>query len=133
MKNRGITLIEFVVSIALVAVVMVFLFNMLVDIQYNSKHGSYASDNQLNRASIVRAVMDDFTHLGLIGIQDYSTSSELRLTFRFANGSSKAFVLSERTVLYNNERWSLKSSNNRTTYQKNCIIYQLIRILFRSI
>ena len=126
MKSRGITLIEFVVSIALVAVVMVFLFNMLVDIQYNSKHGSYASDNQLNRASIVRTVMDDFTHLGLVGIQDNSTSSELKLTFRFSNGSSKVFTLSDRSVLYNNERWSLKSGNNRTNYQKKCVTYQFL-------
>lgn len=125
-KKRGITLIEFVVSVALVAVVMVFLFNMLVDIQYNSTHGSYANDNQLNRASIVRAVMNDFTNLGLIGLVDSSTNSELRLTFRFQNGSSKTFALSEKSVLYGNERWSLKSSNQRTNYQKNCVIYHFL-------
>ena len=105
---------------------MVFLFNMLLYIQYNSKHGSYASDNQLNRASIVRTVMDDFTHLGLIGLEDRSNSEELRLLFRFANGSSEELVLNERSVLYHQERWSMKSANHRTTYQKNCVFYEFL-------
>jgi Tfp pilus assembly protein FimT len=125
MKNkRGITLIEFIVSIALVAVVMIFLFNMLVDIQYTSKNGTFASDNQLNRASIVRAVMDDFTNLGLVGLTDSSTYGELVLTFRFQDGSSKVLTVSDKAVVYHDERWSMKSRNNRTSYQKRCVYYR---------
>ncbi|MCI8575056.1 MAG: hypothetical protein HFI09_01150 [Bacilli bacterium] len=124
MKNRrGITLIEFIVSIALVAIVMIFLFNLLVDIQYTSKNGSFASDNQLNRASIVRAIMDDFTTLGLVGMTDTSTYSELRLTFRFQDGSSKVLTVSDKSVVYHDERWSMKANNNRTFYQKRCVYY----------
>ncbi|MCI8394439.1 MAG: prepilin-type N-terminal cleavage/methylation domain-containing protein [Bacilli bacterium] len=126
MNQKGITLIEFIVSIALVAVVMLFLFNLLIDVQYNSKNGNYAKENQLNRASIIRAVMDDFTNLGLVGITDSSTSGELRLTFRYKNGSSKLLSVGEQYVIYGDERWSMKSRNNRTTYQKNCAKYQFL-------
>lgn len=123
MNKRGITLIEFIVSIALVAIVMIFLFNLLVDIQYTSKNGTFASDNQLNRASIVRTIMDDFTTLGLVGLTDSSTFDELRLTFQFQDGSNKTLSVSEKSVLYHDERWSMKARNNRTNYQKRCVIY----------
>ena len=124
MKNqRGITLIEFIVSIALVAVVMIFLFNLLVDIQYTSKNGTFASDNQLNRASIIRTIMDDFTSLGLVGMPDSSTYGELRLTFQFQDGSSRALTVSDKSVSYHDERWSMKAGNNRTSYQKRCVYY----------
>lgn len=123
MNRRGITLIEFIVSVALVAIVMVFLFNLLVDIQYTSKNGTFASDNQLNRASIVRTIMDDFTNLGLVGITDSSTYDDLRLTFQYQDGSSKVLTVSDKSVLYHDERWTMKARNNRTSYQKRCVIY----------
>lgn len=123
MNRRGITLIEFIVSVALVAVVMVFLFNLLVDVQYTSRNGTFASENQLNRASIVRTIMDDFSKNVLVGLTDSSTYNELKLTFRFQNGSSKVLTVQDRSVLYGDERWTMKARNNRTTYQKKCVYY----------
>lgn len=124
MNKKGITLVEFIVSIALVSVVMVFLFNLLVDVQYNSKNGTMASDNQLNRASILRTVMDDFTNLGLVGITDSSTNTEARIGFKYQNGTTRTLTVAKNYVTYNNERWSMRSKNNRTTYQTNCLEYQ---------
>ena len=120
--RRGITLIEFIVSVALIAIVMVFFFNLLVDVQYTSKNGTFASDNQLNRASIVRTIMDDFTVKGLVGITDSSTYDDLRLTFQFQDGSSKALIVQDKSVLYEDEKWTMKAKNNRTNYKKRCVI-----------
>jgi len=124
MNRQGITLVEFIISVALVAVVMMFLFNLLVDVQYNSRNGNYASDNQLNRASIVRAIMDDFTTKGLVGVTDSSNSNYLILTFSYQDGSSEVLSVGNRTLFYKDERWSLKSRNDRTNYQTRCVPYQ---------
>lgn len=122
MNKRGITLVEFIVSLALVSIVMIFLFNLLLDVQYNAKHGDFAKDNQMNRASILRTVMDDFNNLGLIGLRDESTSSsQLKLVFLYQSGDEKNLIVEEKKISYGDEVWSMKSNNSTTKYQTNCI------------
>jgi len=128
MKNKkGITLVEFIVSIALVGMVLIFLFNLLLDVQYAVKNGSYAKENQLNRASIVKTVLDDWANLGLIGIREGgSSSSHIELFFRFRNGSEKRLYVEPKSILYGDERFSMKSSNSYAQYQVRCIPYQYV-------
>lgn len=128
MKNKqGITLVEFIVSIALVGMVLIFLFNLLLDVQYASKNGSYAKENQLNRASIVKNILDDWANLGLVGIREGGNStSHIELFFRFRNGSEKRLLVESKSVIYGDERFSLKSSNTNAAYQVRCIPYQYI-------
>ena len=84
MNKRGITLVEFIVSIALISIVLLFLFNLLLDVQYTSNNNNFAIDNQLNRASILRNVMDDFNNLGLVGIREGNIDENtLELIFLF--------------------------------------------------
>lgn len=126
-KNQGFTLVEFVVSIALVAVVLIFLFNLLLDVQYATKNGNFASDNQLNRASILKNVMDDFSNLGLVGMKEGSSStSHVEFTFLFRDGSEKTLRVEEKFVIYGDERWSVRSSNGNAIYQVQCINYQYV-------
>lgn len=122
-EKRGTTLIELVVSIALVAIVMLFLFNLLLDVQYSTQNGEFAKDNQLNRASIVRSVMDDFANLELVGMQENATADAFELTFQFADDTTKKLTVQEKSVLYGDERWTLKSSNPNAAYQIKCIPY----------
>ena len=122
-KSRGITLIELVVSIALVAIVMLFLFNLLLDVQYSSQNGEFAKDNQLNRASIVRNVMDDFSNLELVGMSENVADDNFSLTFQFADGTTKQLVVQEKSIVYGDEKWTLKSSNPNAAYQIKCIPY----------
>lgn len=126
-KKRGITLVEFVVSLALIALVMLFLFNLLLDIQYTTKNGSFARDNQLNRASILRTVMDDFSLLGLVGLNDVgSSANRLVLQFAFRDGTFKKLIVEDKMISYGDEKWSMKSSNSVTKYQTKCISYQFL-------
>lgn len=124
MNKRGITLVEFIVSLALVAMVMLFLFNLLLDVQYASKNGGFAKDNQMNRASILRSVMDDFNNLGLVGLEDASTSEEeLKLVFSFRDSTTKTLTVEQKKIKYGDEVWSMKSSNKNAVYDTNCIPY----------
>ncbi len=131
MNRKGITLIEFIISVALVGIVMLFLFNLLIDVQYMSKNGDFASDNQLNRASIIKTVMEDFTLHHLVGMEDHSTFQELILTFHYQDGSEKVLTVGNNYVLYGNdeekERWSMRSSNGKDSYQTSCANYHFER------
>ncbi len=127
MNKRGITLVEFIVSIALISIVLLFLFNLLLDVQYSSKNGDFAIDNQLNRASILRNVMDDFNNLGLVGLSEGNQSeNHLELIFHFQDGSEKKLQVEEKKIKYGDETWSMKSKNSHTTYQVRCIPYEYI-------
>lgn len=127
MNQRGITLVEFIVSIALISIVMLFLFNLLLDVQYTSKNGDFARDNQMNRASILRSVLDDFNNLELVGMREGNNNeSQLELIFTFQDGSEKTLKVEDKRVQYGDEVWSMKSKNSNTVYQTKCIPYQYI-------
>lgn len=127
MNKKGITLVEFIVSLALVSIVMIFLFNLLLDVQYVSKNGGFAKDNQMNRASILRSVMDDFNNLGLIGVREGTMlENRFELIFSFQKGSEKTFVVEEKKITYGDEVWSMKSSNSNAIYKTSCIPYEFI-------
>lgn len=121
MKNKGITLIEFIISLALISIVMLFLFNLLLDVQYTVKNGNFARDNQINRAHIIRAVQDDFNNLELVDLSEVSYVDRLEIKFVFANNISKTLKIYADKIEYDNERWSLDSSNSKVKYQINCI------------
>ena len=59
MNKKGFTMTELIVSIAIIAVVMIFLVNLLVDIRYDKKNELYDTKNQINRAEIIKTIQND--------------------------------------------------------------------------
>ena len=53
LNNKGMSLMEILVSIILISVVLVFLFELLIDLKNESKNNDYASNNQINRMEII--------------------------------------------------------------------------------
>ena len=45
-NNKGITLVELIVSIALISIVIMFLFRLLVDVRYNENNMDFNRKNQ---------------------------------------------------------------------------------------
>ena len=58
-NKKGITLVEIIISVGLISVVMLFLFNLLLDMEYEDRHSSYLKENQVNRATIIKTVQED--------------------------------------------------------------------------
>ncbi len=61
MNKKGFTMIELMVSISIIAIVMVFLVQLLVNIRYDKLNELYDTANQINRAEIIKTVEADFT------------------------------------------------------------------------
>ena len=69
LDNKGITLVELIVSIALISIVIMFLFRLLVDVRYSDNTTDYNRDNQQKRATIIKYIQTDFLERKLIGLR----------------------------------------------------------------
>lgn len=112
---------EVVISIGLISIVMLFLFNILIDMQFERDHAAYAKDNQLNRAIIIKRVQTDFMEKGLKNIEKQTLGDLVQLRFIFDDNSSKNLVVGKDYITYDGEKWLIKASNNTTFYDKDHI------------
>lgn len=60
LNNRGMTLVEIIVSISLVSIVMVFTLNLLTDLKSEETLGEGKTSDLLNRSIIIKTVQKDF-------------------------------------------------------------------------
>ena len=74
MNKKGFTMTELIVSIAIIAVVMIFLVNLLVDIKYDKTNELYDTKNQINRAEIIKTIQNDLDGKVITDINDTGSS-----------------------------------------------------------
>jgi prepilin-type N-terminal cleavage/methylation domain-containing protein len=130
MKNKGFTLTELIISIALISLVVVFLFRLFVDLEYTDSEKDYSRDNQQTRAIIIKKVQDDFLDYGLIGLKDNSTNSELVIKFMFNGDKTSTLKVGDDYVTYTNtlddtEKWVLDKESDYMGYNINCVKYTI--------
>ena len=73
LNNKGVTIIELLVSVALVSVVLMFLYNLLANVTFEKITDFIASTNQANRIDIITTIendliLDPFNGSGTTGI-----------------------------------------------------------------
>lgn len=120
MKKKGMTLVEVIISVGLISVVMIFLFNLLLDIQYQSNHSSYLKENQRNRALIIKRVEEDLMNNPLTSVSLQKNSNYAIIYFNYASGISSLTVYRDR-ITYRNidsleETWMLEKGGNEDAY-----------------
>lgn len=85
LNNKGLTMIELIVSIALVSVVMIFLYRLLANVQYDRDEEFFASKNQEQKIEItnymqgILRINSDTVYIKTID------ASANNLTFTFSN------------------------------------------------
>jgi prepilin-type N-terminal cleavage/methylation domain-containing protein len=65
LNNKGITLIEIMISVTLIAIVMVFLFNLLIDLRADEGLSTKKNSDLINQAGIIRLIENDFVTKGV--------------------------------------------------------------------
>ena len=120
MDKKGFTLMEIIVSVALLSIVMLLLFQLMIDLEYEDSHSSFAKDNQIKRATIIKRVEKDLMDKGLSLVSLNKASDYATLTFKYNNNTDSSVVVYENKISYGGETWVLESDG--ATYDFNNIL-----------
>ncbi len=123
LNKKGMTLLEIVISIALISVVMLFLFSLLNDIQYESKHTSYAKDFLVSRATIIKDVEEDILNNNITNVMQVNVDAN-KTTLNFFVGSDPSNMnleVESKKITYKNaagekESYSLSKDNDEEVF-----------------
>lgn len=123
LNKKGMTLLEIVISIALISVVMLFLFSLLNDIQYESKHTSYAKDFLVSRATIIKDVEEDILNNNITNVMPVNVDAN-KTTLNFfvgSNTSNMNLEVESKKITYKNaagekESFSLSKDNDEEVF-----------------
>lgn len=107
MENKGFTLVELIISIALISIVVMFLFNLLTDVKASNNNTDFNRKNQQKRAIIIKNIQADLTNRKLVGISDSSPSDgkQVSITFQFQDGTSYLTIVNDgenQSITYEN-------------------------------
>lgn len=120
MNKKGITLIEVLISISLVAIVSLLLIKVIFSLNSINNNANYASVDEISRAQIIKIIEQDFLNLKLEGITITRKENSTIIVFKYEN-ESKELIVEKNSITYNFERHPLNTKN--ATYSLN-IDYQ---------
>jgi len=128
-------MVELLVSIALIAIVMVFLVRLLVDVRYDGVNEQYDTKDQINRAEIIKTIESDFANEAITSINDIgSTASNLKINISTKSDKAATIEINqEDSFIYtfngSRKKWSLKNkeNNSETHYKKTNIPLKVIK------
>ncbi len=111
-NKKGTTLVEVIISTALISIVLAFMIKLLVDINNTETNNKYAKGNQIKRAEIIRTIEDDIRNKIIKSVDDNSSNSELKFTINFADSTSSTITCTKNVVKYlasdsKTEKWTL--------------------------
>lgn len=126
LNKKGTSLVELIVSVALISVVLIFMFRLLLDLNNEQTNDDFAKENQINRAEILRAVGNDLNNNTISSISSIgSTTDTMHVNFYYKNGTKTSLTINETTLTLlnsNNEtrKWTFKDS---TFYPNKANVY----------
>lgn len=119
LNKKGSTLLELIISIALISVVLVFLMRLLVDLNNTETNNVYAKNNQINRAEIIRMIENDLNNNVIAGLDsNKSAKDNLIINFKFASGKTSTINATSDKFTYTSS-----SGKKRTWTMDKCSIY----------
>jgi len=95
LNNKGMTLVELLISIALIGIVLTFLFQMLNDLHLETENNNYAYNNQINWTDTIYTIQKDLKKYTLTGIEDASTGDNIIIKFYFSGKTTPAILQSD--------------------------------------
>lgn len=100
LNNKGLTLVELIISIVLITVVMFFMYRLLSDVNSQKNDTTYAQKNQINRSEIIKLVEGEFLTKKITKIDDNSSTDKLLITFNFEEGEKSTIEAGQKNNKY---------------------------------
>lgn len=125
LNKKGSSLVELVISIALMSVVLVFMMKLLVDLNNTETNNSYAKKNEVIRSEIIRMIGNDLNENILSNVSINTNENELKIDFSFNNKTSE-IIVTNNTLAYTStngqlRKWTLKQGEFNTS----CVDYKM--------
>ena len=86
LNNKGMTLMELLISIVLIGMVLVFLMQLLTDLRDETDNNNFAYNNQVNRTEVIYTIEKDLNKYTLVGLEDASSNGNIVIKFHFRKG-----------------------------------------------
>lgn len=103
-NNRGMTLLELLVSIVLVSVVLLFLFRILNDLKDEVDNNNYAFSNQVNRTELIYTIQKDLNKYDVNNVTYDIVDGNLVINFVYLkSGRNYNATLKRRVEKVNNK------------------------------
>ena len=112
LNKKGMTLVELIISVALLSVVLSFLFKILLDVKYESDESGFAIANQVNRAEIIKEIQKDL--IDVDGIKNISIDNDAnKVTITLPDDTLKYVTIGAdlKTLTYEDKKWTIKDTN----------------------
>ena len=114
MNNKGTTLVEVLVSVVLIAIVMIFIFNLLSDLKNEDYLSNYRTQDSLNRTELIHLVENDFINMELLNVTSNNCGSDkMCITFEYKDKIGitriKQLEIKQNEIIYGDEKWLFNS------------------------
>lgn len=118
-NKKGSSLLELIISIALISVVLTFMIRLLVDLNDAETNNDYAKNNQINRAEIIKEIESDINNKTITKLNDEgSDEKKLVINLTFKDNTIAIINATTDTLTYTNS-----AGNPRKWTMKDCKIY----------
>ena len=108
MNNKGMTLVEVIVSLILIVIVMIFIFSILIDLKNEDYLSNSKSEDAIKRTEIIHLIENDFINYHLKEITNSNScqnNAKFCLGFKFYDISDKNLLFFDDHLVYDNEVW----------------------------
>lgn len=133
--KKGFTMVELMVSIAIIAIVMVFLVRLLVDVKYDFTNELYNTSNQINRAEIIKTIQEDWLGKQLVDINDEKNNDDIELkgdnnitaTISFSKDDDENEYIHYTSTEAKKYKWKIENNNKETFIKTKNIEVRVIK------
>lgn len=72
--NRGVTIVEILISVAIIGIILLLLFSMLLQVRNEDKNNNIQSNFIINQSTFIKAIEEDITNYGVKAVSSCSLS-----------------------------------------------------------
>jgi len=122
LNNKGITLVEIIISIALISIVLIFLFSLLITVNDMNKESQVNSTYLVNKALIIKNIEEDIKDATSLSLEECNVGTDIYTNYADANyfdGVDKKFKASLCIKFNINKNSTLEEAYLGIYYYKN--------------
>ena len=80
-NNKGMTMVEIIVSIALVSIVLILLMNLFLNVNSQYNNSKLASDYEVLASNVLKSIGDDIEKYGVYSIEENTSENSVKITY----------------------------------------------------